>query len=194
MKTKAEFRLNAAACFTWALAVLVLPLRWILAALLAAGVHELCHCAALKACGGALRRVDIGPTGAVLHAEELPAWKGLFCTLAGPAGSLLLLLLAKWMPLTALCGLAQGLYNLLPLFPLDGGRAMRYILELCRIPRGESLARGVEWAVMAGIVCLAVYAALIWKLGMLPLLAAGMLAKRAFLRKIPCNSGFERVQ
>ncbi|MBQ8768996.1 MAG: M50 family metallopeptidase [Oscillospiraceae bacterium] len=114
--------------------ILILPLRWILAAVIAAAFHEVCHALAVYFCGGKVRRLSVGNRGAVMHADELPAVKALICILAGPAGSLLLLLLVRWIPRIALCALLQGFYNLLPIYPLDGGRAVRCLLDMKNRP------------------------------------------------------------
>ena len=50
------------------------------------------------------------------------------CALAGPLGSFSLLLISEYFPEAAVCGLIQGAYNLIPIFPLDGGRVVRFLL------------------------------------------------------------------
>lgn len=111
-----------------ALALLILPLRWVMGALLAALIHEVCHCVAVSACGGKLLSCSLGGSGARIETVSLSPGKEALCVLAGPAGSFLALLLAEHFPEAAVCGLIQGVYNLLPLYPLDGGRALACLL------------------------------------------------------------------
>jgi hypothetical protein len=71
---------------------------------------------------------------------------------AGPAGSFLLLFVARWLPLVAICGFIQGSYNLLPLGTMDGGRVVACLLrvwcsekaELLIMPRVE-IAQDGTW-------------------------------------------------
>ena len=107
--------------------ILLLPLRWIICAFLAAAFHEYCHLLAVKLCGGRVEALSVGNRGAVLYADDMPVQKALICTLAGPMGSLFLVLFIRWIPRIALCALVQGIYNLIPIYPLDGGRAIRCI-------------------------------------------------------------------
>lgn len=111
------------------LLLLTLPLRWLLAAALAGAVHELCHLAAVRLLGGRIKGLVLGPGGAVMDAELPPGIGQLLAILAGPMGSLALLGLCRWFPRVALCGAVQGLFNLLPLPWLDGGRALRWIFR-----------------------------------------------------------------
>jgi stage IV sporulation protein FB len=106
----------------------MLPLRWLIAAFLAAAFHELCHIFAVILCGGRVKSLQIGGRGAVISAGRMSTAKNIYCILSGPMGSLLLLPFAPWIPRIAICGLFQGLFNLLPIYPLDGGRALRCIL------------------------------------------------------------------
>ncbi len=120
-----------------ALWLLVLPPAWAMGALLAACVHELFHLTAVLICGGQALSVSILPFGARLETTPLTPVKEALCALAGPLGSFLMLLTAEQFPEAALCGLIQGAYNLLPIYPLDGGRILH-----CLLP--QALYRAVE--------------------------------------------------
>lgn len=131
-------RLDGSLCFLLALMLLLLPLQWVLAAVFAAMVHELCHAGVICLLGGRIYSLHIGPNGMKMETDYLPPAKELIAALAGPLGSALLVLLAPWLPRTAVCGAVHCAYNLLPLFPLDGGRVLGSAISLCIPgPRGE---------------------------------------------------------
>lgn len=142
---------------------------------LAAGCHELGHCAALKLLGNGPERLRLSALGAELtprrplsYACQLPA------ALAGPAVSLGgAFLAARWgFFLFAGLSLALGLFNLLPIAPLDGGRAMQ---SLCALALPAPLDRSVpKWlaVVAAGLLLGAAVSAFVrFALGSLLVLA-----------------------
>ena len=108
---------------------LILPLDWILAAWIAAIIHELCHIGAVFILKGKILRIKINPSGCILDTESMGEWQQFLCTLAGPFGSLALLLFCQTIPQIAICGFFHGLYNLIPIEPLDGGRMLRILLN-----------------------------------------------------------------
>ncbi len=69
-----------------------------------------------------------------MRADGMSSGKSVICILSGPMGSLLLFLFVRWIPRIAFCGLLQGIYNLLPIYPLDGGRVVRCMLDLKNRP------------------------------------------------------------
>lgn len=177
-----------------ALLVLLLPLNWLLSALAAAAFHELCHGLCIRLLGGRVLHIRIGPGGTVMETALSGKGKELICALAGPAGSLLLVCLCRVLPRLAVCGLIQGLFNLLPVYPLDGGRALRCSLEMLFPKKGRVISTLVETWLLAGLAGLAIWCAFAFSLGLLPPMAAALLILRAILRKIPCKERQIRVQ
>ena len=159
-----------------ALAVLVLPLQWLFAILLAAFFHELCHYAAVKACGGQVLRLEIGWSGAQMEVAGLSTGKELLCSLAGPAGGLALLMVIRWIPRTAICAGFQSLFNLIPVYPLDGGRALRCGLELIfPLDTVDRVCLWVRKLCLIFMVGLGLYGTVFLHLGLMPLLLAVVL-------------------
>ena len=144
-----RFQFSGAACLLLSLMVLFLPLPWLCAMLVAAAVHEGCHWAALRLLGGAVSAIRMDLFAAQMEFDELSRGREILCALAGPVGSLSLLLLAGRFPRLAVCGLVQGIYNLLPLYPMDGGRIL---CGLCHLwyspPKAQKCFRIIE-----GIAC-----------------------------------------
>ena len=119
-------------CFLAALLLLMLPLRWVAAYFLAAWAHEMGHLLAVCLLGGRVSCLEFSFRGARMHASALSPGRQLVCLLAGPGASFALLPLMAFYPRLAFCGLAQGVYNLLPVGNMDGAGALRCIRLLIK--------------------------------------------------------------
>lgn len=112
------------------LMVLLFPIRFLAGVLLAAAVHELGHLAAIWLTGGRVRQIELHACGASIMTEPMEPGRELVCALAGPGLGAVTILAWRAFPELAAAGLVQTVFNLLPLPPLDGGRAIRAALVL----------------------------------------------------------------
>lgn len=118
--------------------------------LLAASLHEFGHYIMMRICGGQLVKVTLSAVGGEMRYRMADGrWKRCAVAASGPA---LNLLLAYWASsqhiyLFAGANLLLGLFNLLPVRPLDGGT----IVQLC-----FAHGRGIRFAQGISLLCAAV--------------------------------------
>ena len=168
------------------LLLFLVPLPWLLAWLVAVAFHELCHWVAVKLCDGEIYRLTVGIGGANMESGMLQEWKSILAVLSGPVGGFALVLLGKWLPRVAVCSWLLSVYNLLPLLPLDGGRALQFLM-------GDTTYFYIAEKIFLCILSLAaVYAAIFLHLGVLPLAIVGGLWLKN--RKTPCKKRICKVQ
>ena len=184
-----EFSVSAGGCIFGALALLLLPLKLLIAACAAAAIHELSHILALRLFRVPVLRMTLGSGGAVIETAPLLPWQELICAAAGPAGSLLCLLAARCFPLLALCGCIQGLYNLLPIFPMDGGRILRSFCRWCFPAHADVLCRVTGGCTIAAVLLACIFLVIRTLDSFFLLFAAYFLLRTLLGRKIPCKDG-----
>lgn len=163
-----------------------IPLRWIISWLTAIIFHELCHLFAVWLCGGRVYSLTVGLGGADIQCSNMSDSCRLVSVLFGPIGGLLLACLGRWIPRIALCSFFLSLYNLLPLLPLDGGRA------LCIIFRESKYFFVFQKIFLTFMFFLAVICSFFFKLGLMPLAVVAIHYLK--IRKIPCKEGICKVQ
>ncbi len=145
-------KVSAGFCLLLTAMLMVLPLSWLVAMLIAACVHELGHYVAIWALTGKHSElVALQALGARMILPEISGWKELVCAIAGPIAGLCLLPLARIMPRVAVCAVLQSSYNLIPIYPRDGGRALRALLQQMISPR-----RALQVCFWVELICVAI--------------------------------------
>lgn len=171
-----------------AIGLLIVPARWLVAWVLAVSVHEICHCVAMLLLRIPIYAVDISISGAKIHSGYMSAVKELFCALAGPGGAMFLLIFARYIPCTAVCVIIQTLFNMLPIYPFDGGRILKCITE-CIFGSHYSgkILDAVKWITHILLVVLSILLSLQVDFGLLPLLTVLLLTVRTNIINRPCK-------
>ena len=165
-------RLDLAPGFAAALCLLRLLAepRVFYAFLAAAAAHEAGHVMAIYLVGGRITGIRLGMCDAKIETRGLGYRQEIFCALAGPGMSVLVCLaLRKAYATCAAISLLLGLFNALPVYPLDGGRALRAGLCLVLpLGRAEAVSNIAGLAVCAAGLAGAIFCAKAYGLGFAP--------------------------
>lgn len=158
-----RFRISCSRGFLLLLAVLLYldgqgVMLW---SLLACALHELGHWAAILALGGRARILRLTAVGAEMTLDPnrpLTYTGEVTAALAGPAVNLLTAWLSarKGWHLFAGLNLCFGVWNLVPVYPLDGGRALAFALSGLEV---RGVERILSWA---SVVCCGALLGLGW--------------------------------
>jgi len=130
-------------------------------------LHELGHAAVARRLGVRTREIVLYPIGGIARLESMPSgWSELWIALGGPAVNLVLAVLlggillvaaipigiperltqpAEILPYLLFVNVVLLLFNLLPAFPMDGGRVLRAVMSLYTSPE-----RATEVAAVVG--------------------------------------------
>ena len=167
-------------CIAAAFALFIVPIQWCAGAFLAAIVHELSHIAAIYLMGEEIFDIRISMFGSTIETHPVKKGREVVCAAFGPLGSLIFSSVFSFFPEAALCALVQGLYNLLPVYPLDGGRILH-----CLLP--EAVCIGIEIFTLIMLLGLGIWLSAALRLGFLPLIPCFSAAFRVFQRKFSCK-------
>ena len=187
--------INTHTAIFFAVLLLTVPLPWLFAWIFAAIIHEACHCLAVWICGGRLEQISVSLQGIEIRSNIENPWQSALCSLAGPIGGAFLLLFADQFPRIAICALIQSVYNILPVYPLDGGHVIRNLLYAV-VPSkiAEATCRCLELLTIIAMYGYVFWLSIFYRLGVLPLFVVIIFLLQTKKIKIPCKWRAHRVQ
>lgn len=106
-------------------AVLLLPMQLVIGWFAAAAIHELCHVTALKCFKIPICGITFKASGVIIQTDTMQPHEEIICALAGPLGGCVGIIFYRIFPFLAAFSMMQSLYNLLPIYPADGGRVLK---------------------------------------------------------------------
>lgn len=192
MEINRKWSVSPSFCLALAVSVVIIPLKWVLSWLVAMIIHEFAHYLALRSTGVSVSNIELGTSGARMDTQGLCGWRESVCAAAGPIGSLLLCAFSSAFPSVALCGFIHGIFNLLPLFPLDGGRILHGAIG--RFRSGRVVMNILEWGILSAFGIFAIRCLVCLSLGPVPLILYIMMLAKWRKIKIPCKAGHLAVQ
>ena len=115
-----------------AVAVLLLPVKWLAAWCAAVFLHEAFHFIAVKFLGGEVNVIRLRAFGASMETGPLSSGKEAIAAIAGPFCGILVIPFIKYIPRICVCVITQSAFNLIPLLPMDGGRVVKCFFKSSR--------------------------------------------------------------
>lgn len=158
---------------------------WLKNLLLAALLHECGHVAVLWYYGIPIQKIRLSSLGATIGVGTVSYRQEISCAAAGPAANALLAAAFRYLsPRFAFCNLGLLAFNLLPIYPLDGGRILRALLGRCEEPfRAEKTEAFVAAASAVCVMLASLYVSCRFTHDLFPLL----LAASVLLRPVMAN-------
>ena len=173
-------------CILISLGLLLVPMRWIIGWFIAVFFHELCHYLVLWLCKVSVFRISIGAFGVDMQTDVMTLWQEVISALAGPFGSLLLLIFLRVFPCISLCAFVHAVFNLMPIYPMDGGRALKgSLIALYGETHGSQIYKVISLAFTILLFCGGIYISIYYRLGIVPIVLLVLIVLRTL--KIPCK-------
>jgi Zn-dependent protease len=131
---------------------------WIPVILVSLLAHELAHAAAIGILGfGPSRVVLAGMGGVTINERKARPWQDLLISLAGPIASFGVAAIVfgsgqrnQFLSMLLQANVLWGIFNLMPVPPLDGGHALRHFLRIF-LSEGTAFALSTWIGVVAGV-------------------------------------------
>lgn len=155
--------------------------------LVSAALHEGGHLVAMRVLHVPFYGMELHGTGAVIHTGNTSPGKEALCAAAGPAVNLLLFMLTfRYLPGMALANGILLFWNLLPLYPLDGGRLINIaIAALFGVMAADRISRALNLLLAITVTAFGVWQTCVCHTGLYPCLFASLFLCKA--ANTPCK-------
>lgn len=142
--------------------------------LLGSLLHELGHLICLRLWHVPIVGLNLRLGGAVIQTGWMDYRTEFWCALAGPLTSILAAIaLVRCFPQAALVSLALGLANLLPFYPMDGGRMLAaLLLQRMALERAGTILCRISLVTCCVLMLLACWATVEAQIGLWPVFVA----------------------
>ena len=170
-----------------ATSILLLPIQWVFGWFIAAATHEMGHIVSMALLNVRIYSIQFNILGAKIEAENMYPANELISSLAGPVAALIFVIFYRSLPHIAICAAIQSLFNLLPIYPMDGGRVLHCA---CMIITNEHIADIVikfTGVITTLTICVAIIS-VGWKyFGAFSLLPCIIISFKYLAGKYPCK-------
>ena len=171
-----------------ALFFLTLPAAWILGWSVAIITHELGHIIALIIFQIKIYKVTFDSTGLRLHTDTMNLREEMVCSLAGPLFGSIPVILVHNFPYAGICALILTCFNMIPLYPLDGGRVLSCLLQMITKPSVANKLYLFIAGIVLGLLLLgAIFLFIYYECGPVPILAVFLLIIKSCQGNTPCK-------
>ena len=176
----------------FAACVLFLPIKIILAWMAATIIHELGHICCILLLKKEIYSVQFGVFGAQINTETLGIWQEMISAMAGPLSAIFILPFIKKFPIVTMFCILQSIYNLIPVYPMDGGRVVVGVLVYFA-GRKRAIKIYIIFIMILMLLFLAgiVYISIRYSLGLLPLILIVIMIIKI---KLTCKEWLQEVK
>lgn len=195
MKPNDFFIIRPRFCVAVCVALLLLPLKFVLSWLCAVVFHEMGHTISLNILRIPIRSIIIDLHGASIETRAMTTKERFISIISGPLAGLSTVFLSRWIPYIAIFALVQNVYNLIPLRGHDGWQLLECILSFkCTRRNSTAILYAGEVFSLLVISGFCIYAMCNLGIGLSALIFGGCLWIRYFNAKTPCKDTQQIVQ
>lgn len=193
--TQRRISFSTSFLFLVAIAACLIPIQWVGAWLLSSFAHELGHLLVIIHYKITPWELRFGASGPRIRAAFRYQSEQVFCAAAGPLANLFILLFARWIPRIAVCAMIQAVCNLLPAYPLDGGRIFAGLINMMfKENIGQKIIQFIGNLCVVFIGIVVIYFSIRYTLGYLPLIGYLLFTASRLRIKLSCKPGAKGVQ